>query len=90
MRRVIPAANYEQFLIHHAVDKAQHRRPRNEILNARELHSVITQKTQQPITMHDAYDTHVYNQYNLGLMDVAAFQGKSLWSWGVEEEEAAG
>jgi len=89
MRRVIPAAHYETFMIHHAVDKAQGRRPRSELLNARQLHSVIREKIEgnKVVSIEEAYNTHVYNQYNLGLMDTSKFEGKSLWSWGVDKEE---
>ena len=86
MRRVIPVQQYEQFMIHHAVNKAQHRRPRKELLNARELHTVVLDKLKHPITMKEAFDTKVYNQYNLGLIDTSKFEGRSVWSWGVDEE----
>lgn len=87
MRRVTPLEGYESFMIHHAVDKAQTRRPRKELLNARDLHKVVEEKAKHPITIEEAYDTHIYNQYNLGLMDISKFSGKSLWSWGVDKEE---
>jgi len=86
MRRVIPVEHYEQYMIHHATDKAQHRRPRKELLNARQLHDVITEKATNPITMEEAYNTHIFNQYNLNLVDPAKFQGQSSWSWGVPAE----
>jgi len=89
MRRIIPAAHYETFMIHHAVDKAQSRRPRGELLNAREFHEIIRDKidNNKVVSIEDAYNTHVYNQYNLGLMDTTKFAGKSMWSWGVDKEE---
>jgi len=87
LRRVIPVDHYEQFMIHHATDKAQHRRPRSELLNARQLRNVITEKMQNPITIEEAYETHIFHQYNLNLIDPAKFHGKSSWSWGVPAEE---
>jgi len=86
MRRVIPVEHYQQFMIHHATDKAQHRRPRSELLNARQLHEVVTEKAQSPITIEEAYNTHIFNQYNLHLVNPAKFEGKSAWSWGVPRE----
>jgi hypothetical protein len=87
MRRIIPVSHYEAFMIHHAVDKAQTRRPRKELLNAREFHSVIKDKMENAITIDEAYNTHIYNQYNLGLMDESKYKDKSIWSWGVDDEE---
>lgn len=86
VRRLIPVDHFEQSMIHHATDKAQHRRPRNELLNAVQLQAVVEEKMRAPITIDEAYNTLIFQQYNLHLMDKAKFDGKSLWSWEVPKE----
>jgi hypothetical protein len=98
MRRIIPLQHYEQFMIHHAVNKAQNRRPRKELLNARQLHDVIQNKLNSGsgssfsssaesdkdkdedrkgknklMTVEEAYNTHIFKQYNLDLIDKSKF-----------------
>ena len=87
MRRVIPLDNYESFMIHHAVNKAQTRRLRKELLNARDLYAVLQEKKKKPIGIDEAYNTHVYEQYNLGLIDSSKFASSSKWSWNTGFDE---
>ena len=89
MRRVVPAGRIQDWMIHHTVDKAQKRRLRKELMNARDWKALVQSKFQQgAISIEEAYNNHVYNQYNLGLIEQDRFKGKSIWSWGVASEEA--
>lgn len=88
VRRVIPAEHLQNFMIHHAENKAQKRRLRTELLSAREWMRIAIKKSQSPISIDEAYDDIIFHQYNLHLVDRDAFAGKSKWTWGVESEFA--
>lgn len=86
VRRVVPAEHLQSYMIHHAENKAQKRRLRTELLNARDWDRIVAQKAASPITIERAYDEIVYQQYNLHLINKQAFEGKSKWTYGVERE----
>lgn len=86
VRRLVPAEHIQSFMIHHAEDKAQTRRLRSELLNARDWLRIVVEKAKRPITLQEAYDDIVFHQYNLHLIDPSKFAGKSRWSWPVEKE----
>ena len=86
VRRLVPAEHIQSFMIHHAENKAQTRRLRSELLNARDWLRIVAEKAKRPITLQEAYDGIVFHQYNLHLIDTNKFAGKSRWSWTVEKE----
>jgi hypothetical protein len=88
VRRVIPAEHLQNFMIHHAENKAQKRRLRTELLSARDWMRLAIEKSQSPISIEEAYDDIIFHQYNLHLVNPDAFAGKSKWTWGVESEFA--
>ena len=86
MRRIVPVQNLQSFMIQHATNKAQKRRLRRELLNARDWLRVVEEKSKNPITLDDAYKI-IYEQYNLHLINPKNFEPQSVWSWNVDTEE---
>jgi hypothetical protein len=94
MRRIIPADRFQQFMIHHSVNKAQRRRVRREELTPNDWLALIAQRTsaEQIKTLDEMYNSTngiVFEQYNLHMIDRAKLEG-AKWSWEVEDEPEAG
>ena len=87
LRRLVPADHIQSYMIHHAENKAQKRRLRSELLNARDWLRIVAQKAKAPITIQQAYNDIIFHQYNLHLIEPQRFAGSSKWSWDVEAEE---
>lgn len=85
LRRIVPLDHLQTFMIQHTTNKAQKRRLRRELLNMTDWMRIVDVKAKHPISLDEAYKI-IYEQYNLHLIDTKLFEGRSKWSWEVEEE----
>jgi len=79
MRRIVPVDHFQTFMIQHSTNKAQKRRLRRELLNARDWMKLVEEKSKVPITLDAAYKI-IFEQYNLHLIKPENFKGSSLWT----------
>jgi len=81
MRRIIPVEHFPLFMIHHSSNIAQKRRRRKEHLTMSNWSSIIAIKSLAPITIDEAYNTIIYQQYNLHLIEPKRFESTAKWSY---------
>lgn len=88
--RLRPDRNtWQDFMVHHSVNKAQTRRLRKELLNQRDWAEMVKRKSAAPISIEKAGEL-VWEQFNLGGIDPAKLdQGDrvSKWSWELPAEK---
>ena len=80
--------NWQDFMVHHSVNKAQTRRLRKELLNQRDWATLIHKKSAEPISIERASEL-VWQQYNLGGIDPEKFNTgdrQSKWDWNLPQE----
>ena len=79
---------WQDFMVHHSVNKAQTRRLRKELLNQRDWAELVRRKSMTPISIEEAGEL-VWQQYNMGGIDPAKFDTgdrKSKWDWDLPRE----
>ena len=90
VRRVIPTRNFQSFLIFHSTNKARGRVDRRSHVSVSDWVDLIKERMQASIiSIEDAYNKIIFEQYNLHLLDkesLANKWGTSKWHWGTEYE----
>ena len=88
--RVRPDRNtWQDFMVHHSVNKAQTRRLRKELLNQRDWAEMVRRKSAAPISIEKAGEL-VWEQFNLeGIDPTKLDRGDrvSKWSWKLPTEK---
>lgn len=90
VRRVIPTQNFQSFLIFHSTNKARGRVDRRSHVSVSEWMELIKDRMQaRIISIEEAYNKIIFEQYNLHLLDKESLTNKwgtSRWYWGAEYE----
>lgn len=81
MRRIIPVNLFPLFMIHHSTNIAQKRRRRKEHLTMSNWSNIVASKSLTPISIDEAYNIIIYQQYNLHLIERKRFESTAKWSY---------